>query len=376
MLMDLARVRRVMEARGLDVLVATMPENVTYVSGMLLLDDSIRERISMGVLFRDEQIEPGLVSPSIDLSYVKAMSSVKNVIGYKEFQTDDDKGFVHSCEEGAAQIIREAGYAAGRIGFEEKFLSVYNFERFKSYLPEATLVGQSEAFKEIRMVKTAEELRRMRRAYAITANLLGLMRREAREGMSEAELAIMMERSAIDQGAEGMEFCVVCGGQRTAFTHNVPGDYRFQKNDLVRADIGAIYQGYKGDLADTFCLGEPTPEQEMYFEVVLRSQRAAIHALKPGVTAGEVYAVSLAEGRKAIPDFRREHVGHGVGLEVHEEPILRKDSPVVLEPGTLFSVEVGRYMPGLYGIQIEDAAVVTEDGFDWFTADVKRGIRR
>ena len=164
-------------------------------------------------------------------------------------------------------------------------------------------------------------------------------------------------------GAEAVKFLIVGSGPNGAIVHGTPTDRTLRAGEVNRFDMGAYYQGYPGDFARTFVVGgEPSDTDRRRYQAIYDAVQAGIAACVPGATAAEVYRAQLAAGRRILPDLTREHCGHGMGLEVHEEPMLYDDSDFVLEEGMVVMIENGRYILGEGGYQLEDLVHVTASG--------------
>ena len=145
--------------------------------------------------------------------------------------------------------------------------------------------------------------------------------------------------------------------------HNNPRNIPVRRGDVFHYDYGALFDAYWGDLARSYVFGiKPSPAAEKLYATALAAQEAALMAVRPGVTAGDVYKAALEAGQKLDSELRREHVGHGLGLEVHEHPYLIRNNDVVLEPGMVLCVEVAKHVPEIGGFQVEDTVLVTKTG--------------
>ena len=172
-------------------------------------------------------------------------------------------------------------------------------------------------------------------------------------------------------GAEGASFSTIVASGRGALPHGAPGARRLA-SDLVVVDGGALYHGYCSDFTRTVVVGEPTPRQLELYNLVREAQEAALAGIRPGMTGKEVDALSRQVIRQAGYGENFGHgLGHSLGLAIHEDPRLAMTDETVLEPGMVFTVEPGVYLPGWGGIRIEDVVVVTADGIENFTASPK-----
>lgn len=275
---------------------------------------------------------------------------------------------VHQMGERRAitETVREV--AAGRcLGVEASHLTLQAFAELQqvegvSWQPLETTVESWRA------VKTEAELATIRRAAAITDRAVAQVPELARPGMAESELAWLIERSLRENGGEAVAFdVIVASGPNAALPHHHPGERRLQPGDAIVVDLGAQVEGYKSDLTRTFYLGaEPDAQFQEMYDLTLRAQEAALAGIRPGLSG--VAADALARdviGAAGHADHFGHGLGHGVGLDIHEEPRLSPLSKTAaLAPGMVVTVEPGVYLPGWGGVRIEDLAVVTEDGVE------------
>ncbi len=221
----------------------------------------------------------------------------------------------------------------------------------------------------LRAVKDAEEIARMRVAQAVTDAAFSHIVEYMHPGLTERDVQIELEDYVMRHGAEGLAFSsIVACGENGANPHAVPGDARLEAGQCVVLDFGARARGYCSDMTRTVFLGEPDQRMRAAYETIRRANEEVQQMLRPGVTGREAHEYAervLAEGGFAN---RMGHgLGHGVGIDIHEEPSLspRNESPLAV--GNVVTVEPGIYLPGEFGMRLEDFGVVTSSGFDVFT---------
>ena len=182
--------------------------------------------------------------------------------------------------------------------------------------------------------------------------------------MTEKEIAARLQYLMLHFGAEKMSFDpIVAGGSNGSMPHAVPTDRKIREGEFVTMDFGCVYGGYCSDMTRTVCVGQPTEEMRQVYEVVLSAQLAGIAAARAGATGTEIDGTA----RKVIEqagygEFFGHGTGHGVGVEIHEQPRVSPRSQEILAPGHLVTAEPGIYLPGLFGVRIEDMVLITEDG--------------
>ncbi len=242
----------------------------------------------------------------------------------------------------------------------EEAISLAAYNRLKETLPQTAFVSDDGAIAQVRMVKDASELSEIRRASAIAEsayeNLLNLVR----VGVTERELAFEFEWLCRKAGAEGLSFStIVASGENSSMPHALVTDRALQNGDFITFDFGCIYQGYCSDMTRTVALGSCSDEMRKIYSIVLQAQLAGLEAVR----AGAVCNAADAQARKIIEDagygkYFGHSLGHGVGLQVHELPNLSPKSKFVLQANMVVSVEPGIYLPGKFGVRIEDLVVV------------------
>ena len=185
-----------------------------------------------------------------------------------------------------------------------------------------------------------------------------------RSGVPEAAIAAKLEFAARLAGAESMSFeTIVASGARSALPHGRATGAKLPRNGFVTLDFGVILNGYCSDMTRTVHLGRASRRESFVYNAVLEAQKAAVEAVRPGVTCGEVDAAARGVLRKAgLADYFAHSTGHGVGIEIHEPPRIAKKQPMKLAAGMVVTIEPGVYIEGKFGVRIEDMVAVTETG--------------
>lgn len=227
-----------------------------------------------------------------------------------------------------------------------------------------------------RMAKDADEIDCIRAAVQLGSSLWPHALKAIRPGVKESEVAAKMEYAARKAGAEGMSFAtIIASGKRSALPHGRASEAAIPARGFVTCDFGVILAGYCSDMTRTLHVGRPSPQARRAYEAVKDAQQAAVEAVRPGETVSEVdrAARSLLKKRGLGPYFTHS-TGHGVGLEIHEAPRIAAHQTDVLSPGMVITIEPGVYLPGRWGIRIEDMVVVTEHGCEVLTQPSKELI--
>ena len=259
-------------------------------------------------------------------------------------------------EQKVAEVLIEAGY-----------MSVLKAAQYKEALSGFGFNYTNELEKyiaELRIIKTHEEKETILCAQRIAERAFDKVLNMVKPGVTERDIAAEMEYIMRKEGADGVSFdTIVVTGVNSSKPHGVPGDTPVASGDFVTMDFGALYRGYHSDTTRTVAVGNVSPEQVNVYDIVLKAQLAGVNALKAGIDAKAADAVC----REMISDagygeYFGHGTGHGVGVEIHEAPSLSPRSDEKLTAGNVVTIEPGIYLPGKFGVRIEDMLYVTEDG--------------
>jgi len=278
----------------------------------------------------------------------------------------------------ACEWLESAGVK--RCGFDATHTTVNALETMrKSVLAKVRrglFVAAPPVVAGMREVKDADEIKLIRAAARVGCDLFEGMLTYLEAGLTEVEVAATLEYAARLAGAEGMSFdTIVASGGRSALPHGHATKAKLPKQGFVTLDFGVILDGYCSDMTRTVHMGKALPNVRDVYDSVLEAQEAAVAAVAPGVTAGEVDEAARSVLRRVKLDKYFTHsTGHGVGLEIHEGPRLAAKQTQVLEQGMVVTIEPGVYMPGRFGLRIEDMVLVTAKGGEILTPSVKAWI--
>ena len=260
---------------------------------------------------------------------------------------------------------RCAATSVSRLGIEGRSMTVAEHARLAGALgSDVELVASEDVVEHARRVKDDEERELIRRAQAATdAAFTGLLDRFAL-GVSEGWIARELERLMLEAGADGLAFDpIVAFGENAAEPHHEPGHRVLEEGDVIKLDMGALVDGYHADMTRTIAFGQPAVELQKVHDIVRQAQQAAIDVVRAGVTGVEVDAAARSVIDEAGYGERFVHgVGHGVGLEIHEQPWLGTTQGNELPEGAVVTIEPGIYLPGIGGVRIEDMVEVRDDG--------------
>jgi Xaa-Pro aminopeptidase len=252
-----------------------------------------------------------------------------------------------------------------RVGIEPDSITAATRDRLASALKgKARLRSAPPLVERARMVKDVTEILRIRRAVELGASLFRIACKKIRPGVREVEVAAAMEYEARCAGAEGMSFpTILASGARSAIVHGRASGARIPPRGFVVCDFGVILAGYCSDRTRTVHVGRPSTEARRLYQAVLDAQLAAIAAVRPGVTCAEIDSAARRVLRqRKLARYFTHSTGHGLGLEIHEAPRLAAGQSQKLEPGMVITIEPGAYVPGKWGVRIEDVVVVTASG--------------
>ena len=337
------RVARVVEAlqeERLDGLLLTTPANITYLSGFRGEDSALLVTARGRFLVTD-----GRYTEEAERECPEAQ-----VVEHR-------KGLMRAV----AAIVRRR--RLGRLGFEEMMPHGW-YLQLRSALGARRLVTRSGLVERLRQVKDRWELAAIRRAVRAAEAWWSRRRTLLAEGRSEAETAAALVSAMTRSGAEGAAFpTIVAVGARGSLPHARSGGRRLRRSQPLLVDWGAEVAGYKSDLTRVFAPRRMSARFREVYRTVLEAQEAAIAAVRPGAAAGSVdRAARSVIARAGYAEWFRHSLGHGLGLEVHELPRIRQKDRTVLEPGMVFTIEPGIYLPGRFGVRIEDVVLVTGKG--------------
>jgi Xaa-Pro aminopeptidase len=260
------------------------------------------------------------------------------------------------------------------IGIEAQHLTVGEKKRLGDLLPSGVRLKDAPSpVERARIVKDEEELGLIRAAVRLGATLFDRALEVLRPGVKEAEVAAEMEYAARRAGAEEMSFpTIIASGARSALPHGRASRQAIAPGGFVVCDFGVILAGYCSDQTRTVWMGAASEDARHAYESVREAQEAAVAAVRPGVSAGEVDAAARKVLRKAgLGRYFTHSTGHGVGLEIHEAPRVAAGQKELLKPGMVITIEPGVYFPGKWGVRIEDMVAVTEGGCEVLTPTSK-----
>lgn len=294
----------------------------------------------------------------VDFRYGEAASSqvdkACNVIVFRDFYAD------------LRALLTKHGIV--KIYIEAKQMSIQKYNQFVSKLPGVTFdtsPALDMEIEHIRIIKTEAELRKIQKAQQITEQSYTEVLNYIKPGVPERKIALELEHLMRMNGAEGAAFdLITITGTKTSLPHGVPDDTLIQQGDLFLMDIGAVYEGYHSDMTRTVAVGAASDYQKEIYNIVLQAQLKGLRLVKAGISAAEVdKAVRDQIIGHGYGSYFGHSTGHGVGMEIHENPTVAPNSKTLLSASMVITVEPGIYLPGQFGVRIEDMVAVTNNGY-------------
>lgn len=351
---NLAKIRKAMQVQGLDAILLTSEVNRQYAAGY---------NVSEGVAV----ISADGARYMTDSRYIEAAE--RNLDGF-EVQMVGNGVTYNALLQSAL-----ADFGVKTLGYEESMLTAAELKGYQEVLTAEFRECQS-LFGQLRAVKTPEEIAVMKRAQEVTDDAFADVLQVIRPGMTELELMAELVYRLLKHGGEKMSFDpIVVSGPNTSMPHGVPGERRLQNGDFITMDFGVKVGGYCSDMTRTVALGYATDEMKLVYETVLRAQLAGIAATRAGVPGCEIDGAA----RKVIADagygqYFGHGYGHSLGLEIHEAPNCNAANKNPMPAFAVCSAEPGIYLPGKFGVRIEDVVIVTEKGCEDITHSPKELI--
>ncbi|MFZ5989594.1 MAG: M24 family metallopeptidase [Bacillota bacterium] len=259
------------------------------------------------------------------------------------------------------EVIKSKGIK--KLGYEEDYLTQKKYEELKGKLNIKEFMPLENMVESLRMIKDEEETGIIKKAVEIADSAFGHILKYIKPGVREVEIAAEIEYFMKKSGARGPSFeTIVASGYRSALPHGVASEKVIDKGDAVTLDFGAVYNDYCSDMTRTVFIGEPQNELKKIYDIVLKAQVSALEGAKKGLMGKEIDLIAREYiSRNGYEKYFGHGLGHGVGIEVHEEPRLSPQGSTRMENGMVATVEPGIYINGLGGVRIEDMIVINDE---------------
>ncbi|TVT27414.1 aminopeptidase P family protein [Salinicoccus cyprini] len=321
--------------------------NMLYFTGLKIKQS---ERVTFLVILRNGEIHS--LVPEVEQDKFKAVFE-NNVISYK-----DEEGIEGALQQLKAVLPQEDF----RASVEYSNCRVTEYRVFQSLGCELT--NADHLIDSLRLIKEDQEITELQNAAKVLEDSFKATLPFIKPDITEVEIAAQLEYEMKKRGSAGTPFeTIVASGPRGASPHGRAGAKKIAAGELVVIDFGCIIDGYVGDICRTVAVGNISDEARKAYEIVKEAQQHAVNLIKPGITAGEIDEAARSIIRShGYGAYFNHRTGHGLGINPHEEPYIMQNNDQALEPGMVFSVEPGIYLPNKFGIRIEDTIAVTEDG--------------
>lgn len=352
---NIERIQQKLIERGLDGLLISDEKNQRYATGFPFTDGAVLVGREKAWLLTDSR-------------YIEAAEAAAGSCA--DVQMYDGK---RPLMELLRQAIREGGIR--RLAAEDGKLSHQGYLNYEKELG-MELIPAGDLLGELRAAKTEAEISAMREAQAISELALEDVLHVIKPGMTENQVMAELVYSMLRHGSEGNSFDpIVVTGSKTSLPHGVPGDKVIERGDFLTMDFGCLKDGYCSDMTRTIAIGEATEEMRNVYDIVLKAQLAGIAVARAGIPGREIDAAA----RKVISDAGYgEYFGHGfghsLGLDIHEAPNANLRGEVLMPEGAVCSAEPGIYLPGRFGVRIEDVMILRRDGCELITKAPKELI--
>ncbi len=385
--MNTKRALKIMDKHKLDGIIASHPVNLKYLCNY---DSYVLKHIAgndaYAILPNKPGAKPTLIVPLFDMELaVDLLPYVAEIVPYGRFiyylnpgekLSERDEWIKKSALDGTpiptvlgavASTLKKLGLDGKRIGLDESYFKPKSYKNFVENMPLVDFVDAYAILREIRMVKTPEEIELLEQGVRAQEEALQNSLNLAAEGVSEKDFEDVFLRTIFEHGGISIFDCIYFGEQSNYNQVACSPDKRLAAGTLIRYDVGSSFKGYFSDIARTAVFGKPTEIQKQRYQAMLEGHLAALELVKPGARASDLFNRAIEVSRKRIPEFNRTHIGHGIGVELYEPPNLTPTSEVVIEEGMVFNVELPYYELGRGGFQIEDTLVVNKNGFRLLT---------
>ena len=353
---NIARIQEKLAAEGLDAILIKDEKNQRFAAGFPFTDGSVLVSRGGAWLITDPR-------------YVEAAENACRGTGIEVLMFSGKK----SQNEFLNEVLD--GAKVEKLGFEENFMSYSAWSAYSKALGRELLPAQ-KVLSSLRAVKTEEEIVSMKKAQEISEaalhDVLGLIK----PGMTEREVAAELVYRMLLHGSEGNSFDpIVITGAKTSMPHGVPGDEVIKEGDFITMDFGCLKDGYCSDMTRTVAVGSATDEMKNIYDIVLRAQLAGIAAAKAGVPGCEIdgAARDVISGA-GYGEYFGHSFGHSLGLDIHEAPNAAPSSKIPMPAGAVCSAEPGIYIPGKFGVRIEDVMIIREGGCEIITKFPKKDL--
>lgn len=371
----LGRIKRYAEQYGVDILIASLHENITYMTDFICVGGTMLHRTQTYSVM-DMRSE----TPSLVIGYGEAAAAyeslgdfryycygafqydcVKNPDGLARAVQNLGQACFENVEMALIQAIEDCGLSKGRIGLDESIATIQLWNYLRQKFPQYEFIPAASLFSEARKIKHPEEVSYLECAAEIAERSIDAVVRDMHVGMTEKQMEARFNQEVYALGGRPF-FCVATIDIRTANVDTVNTDLGLTEESHVRFDLGCDYMGYKSDIARTVAIGKAADRIKDMYRWIQEGEIEAISSMRPGVTCEEIFDSAVRTVRKGITDYRRHHCGHGIGLEIYDSPPVAPNVKDKLEENMVLCIETPYYILGWGGVQVEDTLQVTGNG--------------
>jgi Xaa-Pro aminopeptidase len=342
------RIQRILRERQIDYLLIGPGPNLFYFTG---IEAHISERLELLVV--PAEGTPRLIVPALEKPAVEPNATFFDLLPWTDEETSAPA--LAAAFEGVSQKLR--------VAVDNQLWSLHLLT-IQQEVKHAEWIRASDAIKLVRGRKSAEEIALLKQAASIADAALAELCKTKLSGRTEREIMNEIQRLLLSHGDEVMSFCIVGSGSNSAVPHHNSSDRMIQSGEPLLLDFGGAYHGYQSDMTRMLWVGETPSEEFMTVYNIVNEARSAGHrSAKPRATCESVDAATRAVIEEAgYGEYFIHRTGHGLGIDVHEDPYIIAGNTEVLEEGMVFSIEPGIYLSGKFGVRIEDIAIITNDG--------------
>lgn len=359
---NLSRLQALIDDSEYDAVVAVSPENVLYAGDVFISTQiDIRDRLAFVVWAKGRP--PAYVLCEVEEGYVRQKSWIADIRTYKEFVT--------SPIEILADTLKEFGLARSRVGIETEYLGVHYHQMLMSRLPGLRLAPCGNLFAQARMIKSQRERDILTAGFRGTEKALLETYTATRVGDTERDMAFRLCDGILRSGAQSVAFCHINAGPNTGFPHMDPSDNKIAVGDILKADAGGFYNRYYSNVGRTAKMGALTDDDRSWWGRLRDIHHEIVDMVRPGNTGAQLFEAATKLHQKHNIPFPYAHNGHGIGLQVHEHPLISPHDHTPIETGMMITVETRVRWVGKVGYHMEDlvevtagAPVVRSDYFD------------
>ncbi|MCZ6644892.1 MAG: Xaa-Pro peptidase family protein [SAR324 cluster bacterium] len=350
---NMSRLREAVEQSEFDAVIAISPENVRY-AGDVFISSQVWARDRLALVVWSKGREPVFIQCNEEEGYVRENSWITDIRSYVEFKT--------SPAYMLAELLEEMNLGRGQIGIETDMLVLRYYRELMERLPNLKLGGCQDLFARVRMLKTPREIEVIAGGFRGTEQALHDTFTSVTIGETEKSLSNRLADAIMRQGADSISINHINAGPNTGYPHATASDYKVKKGDIVKADAGGLYSEYYSNVGRTAKVGKPNEEDQSIWRRLRAIHHEIISMLRPGALGRDLFGKAVQLHEQAGLPFPYAHNGHGIGLNIHERPIISPIEDIPYAPNMLSTVETRVRWPGKVGYHMEDLVLISESG--------------